>query len=197
MKSNDKLRDFDAASNDKFKHQITRIGNDVSTDAGTLTMEKDMVLEHIKTVTHKNNSLLTRWTLSPHQKQLAKNVEDLQVKAFTDLAEQRNASLRAVGETQLKVLREICNGILQTGRSSIQTAVKKIYMENFMSLMTKMEILNDQFCELIEQKMKKLGNAPASLQDMLLDQVQTLKSKWMNAMDEIYDDFNNILTEKV
>jgi hypothetical protein len=197
MKTHDKLQNFDASSSDKFKHQITSIGNEVSTNAGTLTMEKDMVLEHIKAVTHKNNSLLTRWTLSPHQKQLARNVEEIQVKAFTDLAEQRNASLRTVGKIQYEVLKEIGNGILQTGRSSIQTAVKKIYMENFMSLMTKMEILNDQFCELIEQKMKKLGNAPASLQDMLLDQIQTLKSKWMNAMDSIYDDFNNILTEKV
>jgi len=197
MKTNDNLKNFDAASNDKFKHQITRIGNDVSADAGTLTLEKNMVLEHIKTITHKNNNLLTRWSLSPHQKQLAKNVEELQVKAFTDLAEQRNTSLRAVGETQLRVLREICNGILQTGRSSIQAAVKKIYMENFISLLSRMEMMNDQFCELIEQKMIKLGNAPASLQDMLLDQVQTLKSKWMNAMDSIYDDFNDILNEKV
>jgi hypothetical protein len=197
MKTNDKLQNFDATASDRFKHQISRIGNDVSADAGTLTIEKDMVLEHIKVITQRNNSLLTRWTLSSHQKQLAKNVEELQVKAFTDLAEQRNASLRAVGETQLKVLREICNGILQTGRSSIQSAVKKIYMENFMSLMTRMEILNDQFCDLIGQKLIKLNDAPAPLRDMLMDQVETLKSKWMNAMDEIYDDFNNILTEKV
>lgn len=197
MKSNDNLQNFDASASDRFKHQITRIGNDVSSDAGTLTIEKDMVLDHIKAIIQRNNSLLTRWTLSPHQKQLAKNVEELQVKAFTDLAEQRNASLRAVGETQLKVLREICNGILQTGRSSIQAAVKKIYMENFMSLMTRMEILNDQFCELISQKLIKLDSAPSNLQDMLMDQIQTLKSKWMNSMDDIYDDFNKILAEKV
>ena len=179
------------------KDSIQKAHSQIDNQTTELTYEKKAVLDYIADLEKKNRSVLTRWSLSKHQKNLAEKIQNLQVKAFTDLANQRNVSLQIIGETQIKMLKEICNGIIISGRSGIQSSIHNIFMENFLDLIKNLEDLNDNFCQILDSKIIKLNNSNDFYKDMIFDQIGILKSKWMNIISDIYDEFEKIIQQKI
>lgn len=188
---------FESLQVEKTNNQIRKIGGEIGDETSSLHDERQFITDYMKDIERKNASFLTRWTLSSHEKNLAQSFQNLQLNAFTDLAEQRNMSLRAIGDTQLELLREICNGILQTGRSTIQGTVRVNFMENFQSFINELDSLNDEFVENLEAKLEKVKLASETSKDMLWHQIQMQKQKWMSLMDDVYNDFCSILNKRV
>ena len=89
------------------------------------------------------------------------------------------------------------NTLLKTGRAGLKAGADLIYVEYRNDRANKMELLTNEFYNLIERKFADAEKRPEKLHAMKLREIDNDMQKWEQDYQLLQDEFSNILKEQV
>jgi hypothetical protein len=188
---------FDKQSANETKVELERMQNNTTGAVDVMQKKQDFLVKRVEDANRKSQTFFGRLTMSKSAKELAQVYLEKQTNTLETVMDQRNLCIRAIAQSQTTYIREMCNALLLTGRSGLQTSVKSIYTENFLVLSTQLDDVGNEILDLVERKLDDLSKRPQQLQIMMMDQVNTLMSKWDKLYDEILESFVKLQNQGV
>jgi len=178
--------------------EIIRKANYAVQDDAIVAQRKEKFLQqYLNKISRKNKNLFGRLTLTGSQKELLRDIEEKEKELSDRVLNERNDRIVALAHSQTLYVKELCNTILQIGRSNLQNSVKAVFTENFLSLTKKLEIHNEEFLEMIREKIENATTQPKAIQDIIFKQIDHLTDQWLRVYDAVVGDMLSILYEKV
>jgi hypothetical protein len=188
---------FDIQSATEPKVELEKMQSHAAGSAELIQKKQTYLVKRVEEANRKSQSLLGRLSMSKSEKELAQVHMEKQTDTLETIMDQHNLSIKAIAQSQTTYLRELCNALLLTGRSGLQRSVKIIYSENFVALTTQLDELGNEIFDLVERKLNDMSQRPSQLQKMMMDQIETLMSKWDKLYDEILESFVRLQNQGV
>lgn len=172
--------------------------NSEFTGAASLAKHKEkLILDHVEKINQKNEGFFSRLVMSKAEKELAQVFQSKQQETLSVMLDQKNKSIKAISQSQTTYIKDLCNALLLCGRSGLMGSVSNIYMENFVTLSYNLDDLGKRVFDLIERQLNELASRPAMMQKMMMDQIETLMSKWDKQYDAVLEEFSLLLKDRV
>ncbi len=182
---------------DNTRRELQQLHNTFNHSASSAQQREVMLIRQVDSILEKQQSWMGRLSLSQGERELLQVHFNQQKEAIRLALEHKNQSMKAVAEANVRFVQEACNSLLLAGRSGMQSAVRAIYQENALQLNRKLEALNQQFWELIEEKLQDALQRPEILQETIRRQVEGMIFRWNGQYEQVLEEFSQLLNEKV
>jgi hypothetical protein len=180
---------------------LTKLGNAITSDPYELKKAENEELNLARELVDKQDNFFKRLTLSRHQKDIIE-VHQNQVKESLKLAlESKTRNQELIRKVAFNVTKEFLNSTQLIVRSAMKGNVNNIYMQQFFVLTQNLEDLNYKFLDLMEIKLSDRDGSSngvprdVELHDIIMEQFQTIKSKWMNKYEDVLEDYSELFNE--
>ena len=179
------------------KQELQQLGSGLSGKTSFIAQKEAILERHVKDIATRNKTWLDRMMLPANDKLMLKGYAEKQAEAVSIILDHQNKSLAALCGGQVAFVKEVVNTLLKTGRAGLKAGADLIYVEYRNQRAVKMEVLTNEFYNLIERKLEDAEKRPARLQAMKLKEVDIDLQKWEEDYQLLQDEFSNILKEQV
>jgi hypothetical protein len=177
--------------------ELQALGSELTGKAAFLQRKEVVLAQHIEQLAHRNRSWLERLGLPKEEKMMLREYAEKQQEALAVILSHQNKSLAAICSGQVTFVKEVVNTLLKTGRAGLKASADVLFMEYRNQRAAKMEMLSNDFYNLIELKLQDAETRPTRLQEMKLREVEMDLKKWEDDYLLLQDEFSAILKEQV
>jgi hypothetical protein len=167
-----------------------------SEQAQAASAQRQLLYEYVEQARERNANWLDRIFASSEEKQMLDTFRKKQEQALESVLDERNASLKIIGEAQLAFILEICDSLLISTRSQIQSGRSAAFQERFLQLNHKLEALNTNFFSLVEQKIEQFEQASGKIKELHGRQLDRMLEQWEHTYAALLDEFAEIITQR-
>ena len=179
------------------KQDLQDLGEQLSGKTNTIARKEAILERHVKSLADRNKTWLDQLMLPAAEKEMLKSYAAKQTEAVNIILDSQNKSLSALCGGQVTFVKEVVNTLLKTGRAGLKAGADLIYVEYRNQRAIKLEILTNEFYNLIEKKIADAEKRPARLQEMKFREIEIDLKKWEEDYQLLQDEFSNILKEQV
>jgi hypothetical protein len=181
----------------KNQMELQNLGSQLNGKAGFVARKEEIMTAHIEALAKRNNSWIERMAMSSVEKEMLKGYVEKQKEALDIIHDNQNKALAALCGGQVAFIKEVVNTMLKTGRAGLKAGADMIFTEYKIQRAEKMEVLTQQFYNLIERKFADAEKRSPLLQEMKLKEIDMDIKKWNEDYELLLNEFSNILTEQV
>lgn len=197
MKKYEAVTFEDQQNVEEAKSELQDLGSNLQGQTALEDHRKAVLIQHIKDLKDSNRGWVNRMLLPREDKQMLKVYGEKQIEAVEIVLGNQNEALNAVCSAQVAFVRQVCNVLLQTGRSGMQGAAAVIFRENALAMQVNLERIQREFYSLVEAKYHDAQNRLPFVQKQIMGEIDLMMQKWRQDGIRIQDDFSAILAEKV
>ena len=182
---------------DSSKHELHQMGDQLNGKTEMVAQKEAILEKHVRHLAERNKTWLDQLILPVADKEMLKGYAAKQTEAVNIILDSQNKSLAALCGGQVTFVKEVVNTLLKTGRAGLKAGADLIYVEYRNDRANKMELLTNEFYNLIERKFADAEKRPEKLQAMKLREIDNDLLKWEQDYQLLQDEFSNILKEQV
>lgn len=182
---------------DSSKHELHQMGDQLNGKTEMVAQKEAILEKHVRHLAERNKTWLDQLILPVADKEMLKGYAAKQTEAVNIILDSQNKSLAALCGGQVTFVKEVVNTLLKTGRAGLKAGADLIYVEYRNDRANKMELLTNEFYNLIERKLADAEKRPEKLQAMKLREIDNDLLKWEQDYQLLQDEFSNILKEQV
>ncbi|MBK8493489.1 MAG: hypothetical protein IPL49_22115 [Saprospirales bacterium] len=171
------------------KNELPGLQFDMVLKTDFVQHQEEMLIKQIGQLCQKQANWSQRLMLSQGEREQLEVFWKRQQEALDSALQTRNQSLQAIREAHLSFIREVCNSLLLTGRSSLQVSVGIQFTEHSLQLRRSLEKLNESFWDLMEEKLRQADNREERIRSLILEQITHELNRWNEQYDTILDTF--------
>lgn len=177
--------------------KLTEFENSYINDPLILKKRRDEELALARELASKQYNFLSRFTQTKHDKEIVA-IHQNNIKESLDLAlKSETKNMEVIEAVRHNITKEFGNSLQKAVRSTMKGNVNAAFMLNSTLLFKKLETLNSDFLNLMEEKLADFDKRHPKLHDMIEDQFQTAKSKWMDQYEAVLEEFTQLLGDMV
>ncbi|CAK8724792.1 hypothetical protein KKHLCK_14985 [Candidatus Electrothrix laxa] len=110
----------------------------------------------------------------------------------------RRQALTLVMETRLHSIRESCNHVLVTGKTSLRQQRLEHFGKIYQQVANQLNVLSDEFLTDVDQRFQKLERYKTQcIRDREQQRLEKSVDDFLDTMDQLLDEFRNIVSENV
>ena len=182
---------------DSSKQELHQMGDQLNGKTEMVAQKEAILERHIRHLAERNKTWLDQLILPVADKEMLKGYAAKQTEAVNIILDSQNKSLAALCGGQVTFVKEVVNTLLKTGRAGLKAGADLIYVEYRNDRANKMELLTNEFYNLIERKLADADKRPGMLHAMKLREIDNDLQKWEQDYQLLQDEFSNILKEQV
>ena len=182
---------------DSSKQELHQMGDQLNGKTEMVAQKEAILERHVRHLAERNKTWLDQLILPVADKEMLKGYAAKQTEAVNIILDSQNKSLAALCGGQVTFVKEVVNTLLKTGRAGLKAGADLIYVEYRNDRANKMELLTNEFYNLIERKLADADKRPGMLHAMKLREIDNDLQKWEQDYQLLQDEFSNILKEQV
>ena len=182
---------------DSSKQELHQMGDQLNGKTEMVAQKEAILERHVRHLAERNKTWLDQLILPVADKEMLKGYAAKQTEAVNIILDSQNKSLAALCGGQVTFVKEVVNTLLKTGRAGLKAGADLIYVEYRNDRANKMELLSNEFYNLIERKLADADKRPGMLHAMKLREIDNDLQKWEQDYQLLQDEFSNILKEQV
>lgn len=191
------ITDLHAENKMENHSELKMVGSQLNGKTSFAAQKEALLTRHIEQIAERNNSWIERLSLSQQEKSMLNKYYEKQQEAVEVILDHHNKSLTALCSGQVAFVKEVVNTVLKTGRAGLKAGADLLFMEYRIQRAAKMELLTNEFYDLIDRKLQDAERRSPMLQQLKMKEINVDLERWEQDYQLLQEEFSRILAEQV